>query len=70
MKFSVDEGLFVSDIRSRCVIANSEREAENELWNILQLKAQKHGKRVDRTDIDFWKTELILGDYISEVGCC
>ena len=60
MKFSVDEGLFVSNIRSRCVLANSEREAENVLWRVLQDKARKQGRFIDRVDIDFWKTELLL----------
>jgi len=60
MKFSTDEGLFTSNIRSRCVVANSEREAENELWRILREKASKKGKFLDRVDIDFWKTELLI----------
>jgi len=63
MKFSVDAGLFVSSIRSRCVVANSEREAENELWRILREKALELGKFIDRVDIDFWKTELVVKNY-------
>lgn len=61
--FSVDEGIFISNKRCKNVVANSEREAERSLFELLRNRAAKQGKILHFIDLDIWKIEKLMEGY-------
>ena len=58
--YSVDCGTYTSDIRNRNIKANSEHEAERNLFDLLKQKAKNQGRILHYADCDFWKVEKIV----------
>jgi hypothetical protein len=57
--FSIDYGIFYSDLRCRCIAAKTEMEAEKSVINLIYERLKKaHPDRIwHKQDIDVWKVE-------------